>query len=289
MAAPLPPDLEGEDLARVAERDELQRIAAEVVAQRRVQAAAEDAKAARRARVHTVLELVVSPVVALAAITGALILMNGDLDDIEQRALAPAEVILRVQQHLVLSFWSVLFIVIIAVPLGVVFSRPLFSRYRGGLVTFLSFAQALPPLGVMFLLPAFMGFGVRTAVLAIVIAAVLPVLRNVLVGLGRVDRSLIEASRGIGQSNAQTLFRVELPLAVPVIIAGIRVSLVLAVGTAVFGAFINAGGLGYLIDTGQKLNRDSVTLVGAFLVAALALTVDWLSAVAERVFRPRGL
>ena len=93
----------------------------------------------------------------------------------------------------------------------------------------------------------------------------------------------------MGLSNMQTLFRVELPLAVPVIVAGIRISLVLAVGTAVFGAFINAGGLGYLIDTGQKLNRTSVTMVGAFLVAALALTVDWLSAVAERVFRPKGL
>lgn len=271
------------------ELDELALLAAEAERQRHAQAAAEDARAARRRRVRSVLELVVSPVVALAAVVGALVLMSGELDSIEERALNPDEVLLRLQQHLVLSGLSVLFIVIIAVPLGVVFSRPLFARWRGGLLTFLSFAQALPPLGVMFLLPAFMGFGLRTAVLAIVIAAVLPVLRNVLVGLSRVDRSLIEASRGLGQSNAQTLFRVELPLAVPVIIAGIRISLVLAVGTAVFGAFINAGGLGYLIDTGQKLNRDSVTLVGALLVAALALTVDWLSAVAERVFRPRGL
>lgn len=275
--------------AQTAEQDELRRLAEEAQAQRRAEAAAEDAKAARRLRVRSILELVVSPVVAIAAVAGALTLMAGDLDSIEARALAPEEVLLRLQQHLVLSGWSVFFIVIIAVPLGVVFSRPLFTRYRPGLLTFLSFAQALPPLGVMFLLPAFMGFGVPTAVTAIVIAAVLPVLRNVLVGLGRVDRSLIEASRGLGQSNAQTLFRVELPLAVPVIIAGIRVSLVLAVGTAVFGAFINAGGLGYLIDTGQKLNRDAVTIVGALLVAALALTVDWLSAVAERVFRPRGL
>ncbi len=81
----------------------------------------------------------------------------------------------------------------------------------------------------------------------------------------------------------------ELPLAVPVIIAGVRISLVLAVGTAVFAAFINAGGLGFLIDTGQKLARDDITVVGALLVSALALTVDWLSALAERVLRPRGL
>ncbi len=141
----------------------------------------------------------------------------------------------------------------------------------------------------MFLLPSFMGFGLRTAVTAIVIAAVLPVLRNVLVGLEQVDRSLIEASRGMGMSNLQTLIKVELPLAVPVIVTGIRVSLVLAVGAAVFGAFINAGGLGYLIDTGQKLARDNITVVGALLVASLALTVDWLSAVAQRFLRPRGI
>jgi ABC-type proline/glycine betaine transport system permease subunit len=281
--------VETQDPRSQEELDELALLAAEADRQRREEAAAEDARAARRHRVRTMLELVVSPVVAVSAAIGALVLMGGELDSIEQRALNPDEVLLRLEQHLRLSGLSVLFIVLIAVPLGVVFSRPLFARYRGGLLAFLSFAQALPPLGVMFLLPALMGFGLRTAVLAIVIAAVLPVLRNVLVGLSRVDRSLIEASRGLGQSNAQTLFRVELPLAVPVIIAGIRISLVLAVGTAVFGAFINAGGLGYLIDTGQKLNRESVTLVGALLVAALALTVDWLSAVAERVFRPRGL
>jgi ABC-type proline/glycine betaine transport system permease subunit len=281
--------VETQDPRSQEELDELALLAAEADRQRRAEAAAEDARAARRHRVRTMLELVVSPVVAVSAAIGALVLMGGELDSIEQRALNPDEVLLRLEQHLRLSGLSVLFIVLIAVPLGVVFSRPLFARYRGGLLAFLSFAQALPPLGVMFLLPALMGFGLRTAVLAIVIAAVLPVLRNVLVGLSRVDRSLIEASRGLGQSNAQTLFHVELPLAVPVIIAGIRISLVLAVGTAVFGAFINAGGLGYLIDTGQKLNRESVTLVGALLVAALALTVDWLSAVAERVFRPRGL
>ena len=272
-----------------AQQDELTRIAEEIELQRRADAAAEDARAARRRRVHAVLELVVSPAVALAAVLGAIALMNGDLDTIEQRAINPDEVLHRVQQHLVLSGLSVLFIVLVAVPLGVIFSRPLFARWRSGLLAFLSFAQALPALGVMFLLPVFMGFGVQTAVVAIVVAAVLPVLRNVLVGLSRVDRALIEASRGVGLSNLQTLLRVELPLAVPVIIAGIRISLVLAVGTAVFGAFINAGGLGYLIDTGQKLNRTSVTLVGAFLVAALALAVDWLAAVAERIFRPRGL
>ncbi|WP_380169186.1 ABC transporter permease [Jannaschia sp. R86511] len=258
-------------------------------AERHDAAAAEDARAARRTGIRSALELVISPVVAVTAAVVAVLVMNGDLDEIEARALATDEVLRRVTQHLDMSVRAVALIILIAVPLGVLFSRPAFGRVRGGLVSFLTFAQALPPLGVMFLLPTFMGFGVRTAVTAIVIAAVLPVLRNVLVGLEQVDRSLVEASRGMGMSNLQTLLKVELPLAVPVILTGIRVSLVLAVGAAVFGAFINAGGLGYLIDTGQKLARGDVTLVGALLVASLALTVDWLSAVAQRVLRPRGV
>lgn len=263
--------------------------AAAAKAERHGVAAAEDVRAQRRTTLRSSLELVISPVVAVAGVLGALAIMGGDLDNIEARALAIDEVLRRVTQHLDMSVRAVLLIILIAVPLGILFSRPAFERSRGGLVTFLSFAQALPPLGVMFLLPSFMGFGLTTAVTAIVVAAVLPVLRNVLVGLDRVDRSLIEASRGMGMSDLQTLFKVELPLAVPVILTGVRVSLVLAVGVGVFGAFIDAGGLGYLIDTGQKLARDQVTLVGAFLVASLALTVDWLSAVAQRVLRPRGI
>ena len=168
-----------------AELDELALIAAEAEQQRHERAAAEDARAARRRRVRSVLELVVSPVVAdRGGRRGLDRLMSGDLDTIEQRALNPDQVLLRLQQHLVLSR-----------PVGALHRAHRGSArracspdrcspgYRSGLLTFLSFAQALPPLGVMFLLPALMGFGLRTAVLAIVIAAVLPVLRNVLVGL----------------------------------------------------------------------------------------------------------
>lgn len=257
--------------------------------ERRDAAQAEDARSARWARVRTGLELVISPVLATAAVLYVLVVLNSDLDEISARALSTQQVLQRLGEHIDVSVRAVALIVGIAVPLGILFSRRTFDRFRGGLLAFLSFGQGLPPLGVMFLLAAVVGFGTGTAVSAIVIAAVLPVLRNVLVGLDQVDRSLIEASRGIGMSSRQTLLRVELPLAVPVIIAGVRVSLVLAVGTAVFAAFINAGGLGYLIDTGQKLARDDVTVVGALLVSALALTVDWLSALAERVLRPRGL
>jgi len=110
-----------------------------------------------------------------------------------------------------------------------------------------------------------------------------------MVGLDRVDRSLIDAGRGMGLTKTVVLFRVELPLAVPVMLAGIRLALILNVGTATLATFTNAGGLGTLIDTGVTLNRIPILLTGSVLTAVLALTVDWLAGLAERILRPRGL
>jgi osmoprotectant transport system permease protein len=104
-----------------------------------------------------------------------------------------------------------------------------------------------------------------------------------------VDPALTDAGRGIGMSSAGVLFRVELPLAVPLILAGLRTSLVLAVGTATLAFFVNGGGLGELIDTGYKLNRVPVLVTGAVLAVGLALLIDWLAALLERSLGPRGL
>jgi ABC-type proline/glycine betaine transport system permease subunit len=140
----------------------------------------------------------------------------------------------------------------------------------------------LPPFGLIVLLAFLISFGTGTAVLALTLAALLPVLRNTVVGLQQVDQSLIEAARGMGMSSRQTLFRVELPLAVPVIIAGARVALVLNVGTATLASYIGAGGLGDIIVQSLTSNRFPVLIISGSLVAALALFVDWLAGVVER-------
>ena len=119
--------------------------------------------------------------------------------------------------------------------------------------------------------------------------ALLPVLRNTIVGLQSVDASLGDAGRGIGMSGSAVLLRIEMPLAVPFILAGLRSALVLAVGTATLALFVGAGGLGELIDTGYKLNDYTVMIVGSVLAMALALLVDWLGALAETYLSPRGL
>ena len=134
-----------------------------------------------------------------------------------------------------------------------------------------------------------LGFTFGTAVLALTLYAVLPVLRNTITGLQGIDPTLVEAGRGIGMSGAGVLFRVELPLAVPVIMTGVRTALVLLVGTATLATFVNAGGLGTLIVTGITLFRYPVLVSGALLVALLALLVDWAGRVLERVARPKGI
>ncbi|HEY1179546.1 MAG TPA: ABC transporter permease subunit, partial [Phytomonospora sp.] len=127
------------------------------------------------------------------------------------------------------------------------------------------------------------------AILALSLYSVLPALRNTMVGLQQVDPALVEAGRGIGMSALKTLLRVELPLATPIMLAGIRTTLVLNVGVAALASFIGAGGLGEMISAGGKLQQNVVLITGSVLIAMLALIIDWLGALAERYLRPKGV
>ena len=139
-------------------------------------------------------------------------------------------------------------------------------------------------------LPIWTGIeGLWAVAIPLVFYTLLPVLRNTMVGLQGVDARLVEAGRGMGMSALAVLLRVELPLAVPVILAGVRTALVLLVGTATLATFISGGGLGVLITTGINLSLDALLISGAVLVALLALAIDWLGRVVEHVARPKGL
>ncbi len=127
------------------------------------------------------------------------------------------------------------------------------------------------------------------AVIALSLYAILPVLRNTITGLQGIDPTLVEAGRGVGMSNFAVLRRVELPLAIPVIMAGIRTALVLLVGTAALATFINAGGLGGILTAGITLYRYPVMVAGAVLVALLALLIEWLGRVLELIAKPKGI
>jgi osmoprotectant transport system permease protein len=152
-----------------------------------------------------------------------------------------------------------------------------------------NFGQAAPAIGLVVLLAIFITSGYWASILALVLYAALPVLRNTMIGVRGVDERLVEAGRGMGMSAFAVLFRIELPLAVPVMLAGVRTALVLLVGTAALAAFVNGGGLGILIVTGVSLYLYSVLVSGALLIALLALAIDWLGRIVEQVARPRGL
>jgi osmoprotectant transport system permease protein len=195
----------------------------------------------------------------------------------------------QIRRHLELTAWSTAWVLVVAVPLGVALTRSRFRRYSGPILAVANSGQAIPAYGLFVLFFAWMGRGFSTAVAALAFFALLPVLRNTMVGLDQVDPALLEAGKGMGLSRLQVLRRIELPLAVPVILAGVRTAVVINVGMAALAFLIGAGGLGETINSGLKLRRDLVVLTGAGLTAILALTLDWVAAVLERVLRPRGL
>ena len=192
-------------------------------------------------------------------------------------------------QHLKIAFWSTVLVIAIAVPLGIALTRPVLRRFAPAIVTVANSGQALPAYGLLILFLSLMGQGLWTAVTALVVYAILPVLRNTMVGLDGVDRSVIEAGRGMGMTRLRVLTRIELPLAVPVILAGVRVAMILNIGMATLAFLIGGGGLGVTISVGLKLQQDAVLIIGAALVALVALTFDWIGALAETYLRPKGV
>jgi len=229
-------------------------------------------------------------VLVLAGVAGwELWRRSARLDTIEARVLTWSNVQTLATQHVVLTAVSALIVVGLAVPIGILLTRPGLRRFSAPVVAFANAGQAAPVIGLIVLLAMWLGFGFWTAVLALSIYAFLPVLQNTITGLRGVDPTLVEAARGVGMSQLATLVRIELPLAVPVIMNGVRTALVLLVGTASFATFIDAGGLGSLITTGINLFRYPILVSGAVLVALLALLVDWVGRVLETLTTPRGL
>ena len=212
-----------------------------------------------------------------------------DLSPAELTTLAPAALWAHTLEHLQLTLLSAAIVLVVAVPLGIALTRKGLRFLSGPVLALANVGQAAPSIGLVVLLAFWLGFGFWAAVIALVLYGVLPVLRNTMVGLQHVDQRLVEAGRGMGMTAAAVLFKVELPMAVPIMLAGIRTALVLLVGTAALATFINGGGLGILITTGVQLNLPAVLVVGSLLVAVLALFIDWVGRVVEHVARPKGL
>ncbi|WP_112280751.1 ABC transporter permease [Prauserella muralis] len=213
-----------------------------------------------------------------------------DNDEIEAQSIQAGVLLTKTWEHLVITAVVAAMVVGIAVPLGMLLTRTWARPAAPAFIGIANIGQAAPVLGVLVLFFLWTEWeGLWAAALPIAFYSLLPVLRNTITGIESVDPALVDAGRGIGMSSSGVLLRIELPLAIPLILAGLRTSLVLAVGTATLAFFVNGGGLGELIDTGYKLNRVPVLVVGAVLAVGLALLVDWIGAVLEEYLGPKGL
>jgi len=211
------------------------------------------------------------------------------------------DIISKSRQHMLLTFLAMIIACSIALPVGIFLTRcrrKIVTSFVLGLVNII---QPLPSLAFVALVSVFFRFlqqtfhlklptiGLLPGLVALVVYALLPILRNTYTGIKQVDPAIVEVATGMGMKKNQVLFSVELPLALPVIMAGIRTSTVWTIGVAALVSLVGAGGLGDLIFQGLSNYRVDLILAGAVPAALLALVCDWLLALMEQWFKPGGI
>ncbi len=190
-------------------------------------------------------------------------------------------------QHIFLSFVALFVGVLISLPLGMFVAR--YRKYAETIIGITAVFQTIPSLALFGFLVPLIGIGSKTALVALIIYALLPILRNTYAGLTSVDGSIIEAGKGMGMTKNQILIKIELPLALPFIMAGIRTATVLTVGIATLATFVGAGGLGDVIYRGLQTYNNALVLAGALPVALLAIMFDIILKIFEKRVTPKGL
>jgi osmoprotectant transport system permease protein len=190
-----------------------------------------------------------------------------------------------VGEHLLMVGISSLVAILVGVGAGIAVTRPRGRQFLPIAEKLAAVVQTFPPAAVLALSVPALGFGFRPTIAALFLYSVLPILRNTLGGLSAVSVDVIDAAKGMGMTPLQVLGRVELPLAMPIILAGIRTSVIVNVGTATIGATIGAGGLGAPIISGLVNQNPAFLAEGTIIVGLLALTIDAGFAAMERVLR----
>ena len=197
-----------------------------------------------------------------------------------------AEILGATANHLTLVLIAMVFAIAIAVPLGMfIVHRPTLRNVALALASIFQTIPSLALFGFLIPIPFIGGIGRRTAIVALVLYALLPILRNTYVGLTGIDPAVLEAAEAMGMTESQILWRVRLPLARAVILAGIRTATIITIGVATIAAAIGAGGLGTFIFRGVAMVSDAVILAGAIPAALLAIVADIVLSWVERRLR----
>ncbi|MCU7558215.1 ABC transporter permease [Macrococcus capreoli] len=198
-----------------------------------------------------------------------------------------AELFTKTIEHISISLLSLLAAVLVAVPVGILLTKS--DRLAKIVLSITSVLQTVPSLAILAMMIPFFGIGTVPAVIALFLYVLLPILNNTYLGIQSVKKDAKEAGRAMGMTQNQLLRMVELPLAVPVIMSGIRLSAVYAISWATLASYIGAGGLGDFIFNGLNLFDSKLIIAGAVMVTILALITDFLLSIVEKVTTPRGL
>ena len=182
-------------------------------------------------------------------------------------------------QHIQLTVVAIVVAIIIGIPLGILVSKN--EKLRKYIVGMINVFQAIPSMALLGLLVPVLGIGSKPAIMMVVLYSLLPIVKNT-TGILGIDKNIIESATGIGLTSKQILYKIQLPLALPIIMAGIRISAVTAVGLMTLAAFIGAGGLGYLVFSGVQTVNNIMILAGAIPACILALSVDYIFSRVEK-------
>ena len=197
------------------------------------------------------------------------------------------QVLGRTQEHLTLVFWAVGLAIFAGVPLGILITRD--PRLASPVLGFANVMQTVPALAFFGFLMPVAGIGRTTAIVVLFLYSLLPIIRNTYTGIKNVDPALVEAARGMGLTDLQTLFMVQLPLALPVIVVGVRVATVVSIGTATVAFLVGGGALGAIITRGLARGKDYIVFAGAAFAALLAIVADLALTWVERLLTPAGI
>jgi osmoprotectant transport system permease protein len=192
-------------------------------------------------------------------------------------------------EHIRLVMYPLLLAVSIAFPIGIILTRPRYRRYTSRVMAVLNAGQTIPPLAVICIFLPFWGLGVRPAIIALTIYALLPIARNTIAGIYGVPDEVKDAARGMGMTAREIFFQVELPLSFPVVMTGIKTSAVLTVGTATLAALVGGSGMGAVIFAGINFFKLEIILAGTLIIALMAIVLERFLTLIEYFLSPRHL
>ncbi|MCG1327746.1 ABC transporter permease [Staphylococcus epidermidis] len=198
-----------------------------------------------------------------------------------------SQLLSKAVEHFYISMFALLLAIVVAVPLGILLSKT--QRTANVVLTVAGVLQTIPTLAVLAIMIPIFGVGKTPAIVALFIYVLLPILNNTVLGVKNIDKNVIQAGQSMGMTKFQLMKDVEMPLALPLIISGIRLSSVYVISWATLASYVGAGGLGDLVFNGLNLYQPPMIISAAIVVTLLALGIDFILSLVEKWVVPKGL